>query len=86
MPWQAIFTGSAAVAHSVTSTLASYLSVAQNGHKVRSVSELQDIDELCVVEVSHAMVPVLQQASVRLLQDAHTAALVWWSAYTSCQR
>lgn len=28
------------------------LLVLQNGQKVRSVSELQDIDELCVVEVS----------------------------------
>jgi hypothetical protein len=28
----------------------------QNGHRVRNVSELQDIDELCVVEVGTQVV------------------------------
>lgn len=35
----------------INSAIDHYTGVLQNGHKVRSVSELQDIDELCVVEV-----------------------------------
>lgn len=40
----------------------------QNGHKVRSTSELQDIDELCVVEVRRGSWDAAQLVQQQLLQ------------------